>query len=197
MLYLNQLEYRHIPYQHNMAFGGAPEERRNVATSGCGLCCTAMVVDHLTAHSLPLPDCAALAEESGANLYPGVDLTVFGPVVGEKFGLEYSRTHEREKVAAHLRAGGEAVVMVGNSEEEGRLGLFTQRKHYLLLLSIDEKDEVCFLDPAFVKGEKYDVPEHRDKVRVDFPFLYCSLDLLMGESLNCKPRFSLFKRNSG
>jgi hypothetical protein len=197
MLYLNQREYRHIPYQHNMAFGGAPEERRNVATSGCGLCCACMVVDHLTAHTLSLPDCVKLAEEVKANQYPGVDLTVLGPALAERFGLDYARTHQKEEVISHLRSGGEAVVMVGNSEEEGRLGLFTQRKHYMLLLSIDEKEEVCFLDPAFAKGEKYDVPEHRDKVRVDFPFLYAPLDLLMGESLNCKPRFSLFKRRVG
>ena len=126
-----------------------------------------------------------------------INLLLYGPVIAEKFGLEYSRTHKKEDVIAHLRAGGVAIVMVGNSEEEGRLGLFTQRKHYMLLLSIDEKEEVCFLDPAFAKGEKYDVPEHRDKVRVEFPFLYAPLDLLMGESLNCKPRFSLFKRRVG
>ena len=45
MLYVNQLEYRDIPYQHNMAHGGAPEDRRNVATSGCGLCSACMIVD--------------------------------------------------------------------------------------------------------------------------------------------------------
>ena len=48
MLYINQNDYAHVPYQHDMANGGAPVERRNVGSSGCGLCCSCMVVEHLT-----------------------------------------------------------------------------------------------------------------------------------------------------
>ena len=45
MRYLNQLDYRHVPFYHNASGGGVPEDRRNVATSGCGLCSMCMTVD--------------------------------------------------------------------------------------------------------------------------------------------------------
>lgn len=31
MKYINQLEHRDIPYEHNLDHGGVPEEKRNVA----------------------------------------------------------------------------------------------------------------------------------------------------------------------
>ena len=52
MLYLNQLDYSHIPYYHNAKNGGPPEGRNNVGTSGCGLCCACMMIEHLTPNHL-------------------------------------------------------------------------------------------------------------------------------------------------
>ena len=57
MLYVNQLEYPHIKYDHNMAHGGPPEGRNSVKTSGCGLCCACMVIDQLTDKTLSVEDC--------------------------------------------------------------------------------------------------------------------------------------------
>ena len=34
MKYINQLEHRDIPYEHNLDHGGVPEEKRNVAAAG-------------------------------------------------------------------------------------------------------------------------------------------------------------------
>ena len=84
MLYLNQLDHRHVPFYHNASGGGVPEDRRNVATSGCGLCSMCMTVDRLTCRELELTDCVKLAEESGANWFFGVDMSILGPVVAEQ-----------------------------------------------------------------------------------------------------------------
>ena len=67
MLYLNQRKFYDVPYNHNVDFGGAPEERRNVGTSGCGICCMSMVVNHLTGKDFPVKDCVRLAESCGAE----------------------------------------------------------------------------------------------------------------------------------
>ncbi|MBQ7076057.1 MAG: hypothetical protein IJM94_04570, partial [Clostridia bacterium] len=66
MLYVNQLEYPHIKYYHNAANGGPEEGRDNVETSGCGLCCACMMVEHLTTGNLALEECVKLSEENGA-----------------------------------------------------------------------------------------------------------------------------------
>ena len=67
MFYINQLDYPHIPYNHNMAHGGPPEGRTSVKTSGCGLCCACMVVAHQTGKVLPMAEFVKLSEENLAN----------------------------------------------------------------------------------------------------------------------------------
>ena len=189
MLYVNQLEYKDIPYQHNMGNGGAPEDRRNVATSGCGLCCACMVVDGLTDKKLEIADCVRLSEENGANLDVGTDMTVLGPIIAEKFGLIYSRTESLEEAIAHLQSGGMIISHVGHPE--GQAGLFTMRGHYITLISTDGK-EFCILDPSYKEG-KFDTPERKGKVNdKNAPYLYCDVNILHGETKGS--RYHLFAR---
>ena len=67
MKYINQLEHRDIPYEHNLDHGGVPEEKRNVAAAGCGPSCLCMMVDALTLSTYELTDCLKLSNEVGAN----------------------------------------------------------------------------------------------------------------------------------
>ena len=190
MRYLNQLEYGHIPYQHNMGNGGAPEERRNVGTSGCGLCSACMVVDALTDSSLGIEECVRLSEDNKANLDLGTDMTVLGPIIAEKFGLPYSTTESLNDVIAHIQSGGQAICLVGHPAE-GVPGLFTMRSHYIVLVATDGK-EFCILDPSYKEG-KFDIPERAGKVNdKNAPYLYCDVNLLHGETKGT--RYHLFSR---
>ena len=67
MKYINQLEHRDIPYEHNLDHGGVPEEKRNVAAAGCGPSCLCMMVDALTLSTYELTDCLKLSNEVGAK----------------------------------------------------------------------------------------------------------------------------------
>ena len=189
MRYLNQLEYGHIPYQHNMGNGGAPEERRNVGTSGCGLCSACMVVDGLTDKRLGIEECVRLSEDNKANLDLGTDMTVLGPIIAEKFGLTYGRTESLEEAIAHLQRGGMIISHV--SHPEGQPGLFTYRGHYIVLVATDGK-EFCILDPSYKEG-KFDIPERVGKVNdKNAPYLYCDVNVLHGETKGT--RYHLFAR---
>jgi len=194
MLYINQREYAHVPFNHNVDFGGVPEERRNVGTSGCGLCCSCMVVDHLTTQTLTVEECVRLAEEGGANKFVGTSLRVLGPIIAEKFGLEFSMTNDRSELLAHLAKGGEAIANVGGDTEE-RTGLFSHGGHYITVISADpDTGTVCILDPSGMDPGKFDEPDRTGKVRMDKPFIYCSLDELMKDAATRDPGFYLFKR---
>ena len=189
MLYLNQLEYRDIPYQHNMAHGGAPEDRRNVATSGCGLCSAWMIVDGLTDKKLGLEECVRLSEDNGANLSLGTDLSVLGPVIADRFGLVYSHTDSLTDAVEALRDGGQVIAHV--SHPEGMTGLFTMRGHYILLTSTDGKD-FCILDPSYTEG-KFDIPERVGRVNVaNAPYLYCDVNTVHAETKS--KRYHVFTR---
>lgn len=191
MLYLNQTKYRHVPYNHNTDNGGPPPERRNVATSGCGLCTACMIVDHLTDKTLLIEDCVKLSEESGANHGLGTDMEILGPIVADMFDLDFSMTDDLDEMLEHLRKGGEAAALVCG-DRDGEVGLFTYRRHFITLVSADESD-ICILDPALKDG-KFEEPGREGKVRVNAPFIYCPADTLMHETATHAPKFYLFKR---
>lgn len=192
MLYLNQRKFRHIPYNHNVAFGGAPEERRNVATSGCGLCSLCMVVDHLTDKALPIEECVKLSENNGANKYPGTSLTVLAPIIADMYGLDVDMTSDKERMLNCLRTGGEVIANVGGNRD-GYNGIFSRGGHYIVIISADAED-LCILDPATEEG-RYDVDSNTNKLNLNnLPFIYCSADVIVKETENREPSFYLFKR---
>lgn len=191
MIYLNQLEYPHIPYNHNMAHGGPPAGRNSVKTSGCGLCCAAMVVDQLTDKSLTVEEAVRLSEDNGANLGIGTDMKVMGKLVAERFGLEAFYTSDIDEAIECLKKGGRVIALVGGSRE-GYVGLFTKSSHYVLLVSYDG-NEFCILDPALTEP-KYTEEGRAGRVRVEKPFVYSSKDEIMLATEPYTRRYFLFYR---
>lgn len=191
MLYLNQNDYRTVPYYHNVANGGVPEERRWIATSGCGICSACMIVEHLTTKPLPLEECIKLSERSGANREIGTRMRLLGPLVAEIYDLDFEMTNDIDKLIAHLQAGGEAAVNVGGDHDD-YVGLFSHKGHYIVAVSTDGK-EVCILDPSYTVG-KYEEEGRKGKVRVNYPFAYCSVADLAADVQNREIPFYLFKR---
>ena len=83
MKYLNQLEYPSIPYPTDISHPGSPLNSGSVKEAGCGLCCLAMAVDRLTDQSVSLKKLVSLSVKHKANLLPGTDMEILGPVVGQ------------------------------------------------------------------------------------------------------------------
>ena len=194
MLYLNQLDYEHIPYEHNLDAGGPPPGKGTAAAAACGPCCLCMMVENLTLGHMELTDCLKLSGELGANRQMGTDLKILGPVVAEKFGLTFETTDEVEVLVEHLRRGGMAVANSGG-DREGYTGLFTHGGHYIAVLSTDGTD-ACILDPSYKEG-KYEEEGRQGKTEVHAPFVYCSLDVLKEDCSNRSPAFYLFGRTRG
>lgn len=191
MLYLNQLDYPDIPYNHNVDNGGVPEERRRISTSGCGLCSACMIVEHLTPHALTLEECVQLSERSGANRQIGTRMEHLGPLLAELYGLEFSMTEDVDILLEHLRRGGEAAVNVGGDHDD-HIGLFSHKGHYIVAVCCDGED-VCILDPSYKEG-KYEEEGRKGKVRVSYPFVYCTASDLDADVKNKKIPYFLFKR---
>lgn len=124
------------------------------------------------------------AEESGANWFFGVDMSILGPVVAEQYGLQYSGTKDPEVVRACLQKGGCVIANV-TGNREGHVSLFSKVRHYIVVLSIDG-DEVCILDPSYKEG-KYEEEGRAGKARVDAPFVYCSLQDLQEDCICANP----------
>lgn len=194
MKYVNQLEYSHIPYPTRVKQPEyAPDGMKSsVKSSGCGLCSVCMAVDILTDKTLEIEECVRLSMESVANYARGTDMNILGPVIAEKFDIEYSKTSDLGEAICHLQKGGLIVVHVGVPEGK-EIGLFTKGGHYMLLISTDGR-EFCFLDPSYTE-EKFKIPERMGRVNeANAPYLYA--DVLTVDS-ECKPgkvKYHLFAR---
>ena len=141
MKYVNQLEYSHIPYPTRVKQPEyAPDGMKSsVKSSGCGLCSVCMAVDILTDKTLEIEECVRLSMESVANYARGTDMNILGPVIAEKFDIEYSKTSDLGEAICHLQKGGLIVVHVGVPEGK-EIGLFTKGGHYMLLISTDGRE---------------------------------------------------------
>ena len=192
MLYLNQLDYPAMHYNHNMDAGGAPEEHSNVAKAGCGLCCLCMMVENLTTQTLPLETCLALSEELGANRKPGTDLKILGKAIAARCGLTFATTDDVEALILHLQKGGMAVANSGG-DRDGYTGVFTHGGHYIAVLSYDGQD-FCILDPSY-KERKFEEEGRSGKVNTTHvPYLYCNAEVLKTDCANRSPAYYLFGR---
>lgn len=193
MRYINQLQYRHVPYRTHVKMDVPETEKlRNVARSGCGLCSACMAVEQLTNYSLDVEDCVKLSEGCGANHGRGTDMEILGPVIAEHFGMDYRATDDLCEVIRHLQAGGRAIVRVGVPEGK-EIGLFARWQHFMLLVSTDG-EELCFMDPSYT-ADKYTIPERAGKVNTaNAPFLYCNAEILHAETVTEHKKYYLFSR---
>lgn len=191
MFYINQLNYPHIPYNHNMAHGGPPEGRTSVRTSGCGLCCACMVVAHQTGKELPIEEFVKLSEENLANQDLGTNMKVLGPIIAKLYGLEYVQSSDKNELIAWLRSGGEAIVHC-QGDKDDHIGLFSNRGHYILATAM-VGDEVQIMDPSD-KPEKYEIEGRKGLVRKEVPYIYATPELVDEACYTDKIHFHMFKK---
>ena len=179
MKYLNQLDHPDIPYPTDAATEGSRFHDLFIKEAGCGLCSLAMMVDRLTTKTISLKRLIALSLKHKANLHPGTDMKILGPVVADLYDLDFSTTNSVKKAMQHLKNGGSVIANVGG-DREGYTGVFSHGGHYVL-------------HPSLKEG-KYEEPGREGKVRLDAPFAYCSPELMEKETDNRNPGFYLFSR---
>ena len=198
MIYVNQLEYDHIPYRTNVMREDFTDEQkmRSVRKSGCGLCCVCTMLSILTEHVLPVEECVKISEECIANHSTGTDMKVLGPVIAEKFGIDYKGSNDVEEVIRHLQRGGQVICHVGVPEGES-IGLFTKGGHYICLIATDG-EQFCILDPSYTP-EKFTIPERAGRINTDHaPYLYCHKEIVHSETRRNRPfKYHLFARKGG
>lgn len=193
MKYLNQYEYRHVPYRTKVKMDVEESKKNtNIASSGCGLCSICMMVDLLTDTTLDLEECIKISEDCGANHAVGTDMSILAPVIAEKFGLDYKPSYDYAEAVAHLQRGGQIVAHMGIPEGQ-TLGLFTKGGHYICLIATDGEN-FCILDPSY-SPEKFEIPERAGKVNTKHaPFLYCPVETVHAETKDGRIRYHLFSR---
>ena len=194
MHYVNQLNYKHIPYHTytTMEEKTDIDRIRTVSMSGCGLCCSCMAIELLTDKKLEIEDCVKIAEDCSASHGVGTDMKMLGPVLAEKYGLVYTPTSDLSEAIGYLQDGGKIVAHVA-VPEGCEIGLFTKGGHYILLNSTDGK-EFCILDPSYT-DKKFDAPERVGRIDAkNAPYLYCDVNTVHAECKEGKIKYHVFTR---
>ena len=194
MKYYNQRRYSYIPYPQLTDFPDDPYGKNaTVRSGGCGLCSACMMVDQLTMQPFSVRECAQLSMDCGGNHDDGTDMEIFGPVLAEKFGLEFYPTNDVALATEELRNGGRVILLVGG-DREGRKGVFSSGGHFVLIISTTE-DEFCILDPSW-RRDKYTLPEKNGLVRQDGLFIYAPHSVVDEDKVNRSDRhgYYIFKR---
>lgn len=190
MIYINQLDYPDMSYNHNMSCGGAEPSKSNVKAAGCGLCCMCMIVENMTEKKLPLLECRDISEAIHANMSIGTNLQILGKEIANRYGLTFIVTDSVEEMVTHLKKGGKVIANVGG-DREGYVGVFSHGGHYITVMKFEE-DKVYILDPSYKEG-KYEEEGRRGKVEMMYPYAICSLEVLAKECENRSPSYYLFK----
>ena len=197
MLYLNQLDYPHIPYITRTEL--SPEEQEygkttTIKTSGCGLCSAVMVAHLLLPNcTFTLEDALQLAYDTQANIIVGTRYKRFGPAFAEKLELVMEMTNDPQEVLRCLRTGG-AVVANSGGDKEGHIGVFTHGGHYVVAFAEEPDGRIAILDPSYCPG-KYDEEGRQGLVEMKHGVIaLCSMETLAADCSNRDPAYFLFHR---
>jgi acetyl-CoA C-acetyltransferase len=146
--------YPQMRYDHDTKNGPRPLERASIASSGCGICSTCMVVEHITTESFSLEECIQMSYDSGANQNVGTDIHILGPAVAERFGLTREMQDEfaiasQQKAIAAQDAGKFVEEIVPITVKQGKTEVEFAADEYINRKTSLEK--LASLRPAFKK----------------------------------------------
>lgn len=127
----------------------------------------------------------------GGNHDDGTDMRVFGPVVAEKFNLDFSMSDDISEAVEAVRDGGRVIVLVSGNRE-GHEGVFSKGGHFILMIAATKK-EVCILDPSW-RSEKYARWLKQGVVRAEGTMVYTTPQVLDDCASRTKPRYYIFRR---
>ena len=192
MKHILQWRYSYIPYPQLMDFPDDPRGKKGtVRSGGCGLCSVCMVIDQLTTKEFSVRDCTALSMACGGNHDDGTDMKVFGPVVAEKFNLDFSMTNDIWEAVEAVRDGGRVIALV-SARTAGNKGIFTHGGHYIVVCAAT-KEEVCILDPNWTPN-RYPKWEKEGYVRTEGTLVYAAPEVLDSETKQTSTRYYIFRR---
>lgn len=197
MKYINQRDYPHWLYITKTDMEEPLREEgktSTVYTSACGLCCAIMVADRLLPNcDFDLKQAIDLSYEVKANYRRGTSYTRFAPAFAEKLGLAWEGTYDLEKVRQCVRTGGAAVALV-KGDQDGKVGLFSHRGHYVAVISEEPDGRFAILDPYLYEG-KFQEPGREGKVElVNGVIALCSAEDLDADVSDKFTPYYLFRR---
>lgn len=123
--------------------------KNSIYNSGCGPATLANALMVLGIADITVKDACAFAVSCKARVEGGTDMHKLLDAASKKWKVTYTTTSSNAKLAAHLRAGGVAVMNQGSKYK-----VFSNGGHYVLAAAIDSADRVTVID-SYWNTNKY------------------------------------------
>ncbi|WP_432618138.1 hypothetical protein [Butyricicoccus sp.] len=140
----------------NVRYGG-----NSIYNSACGPATLANALMVLGIADITVKDACAFAVSCKARVEGGTDMHKLLAAAAKKWKITYTTTSSNAKLAAHLRAGGVAVMNQGSKHK-----VFSNGGHFVLAAAIDSADCVTVID-SYWNTKKYKTwPAYHAKSKV-------------------------------
>lgn len=158
--YYNQRSYPDVPYPSSVS------PNATVKSGGCGVVSASIILANVLGVSLPPPEMAQFAIESGARVAGGTDQRTLMRALTRRYKrLLLEETYDFDELIKHLQRGGMAVAStIGN--RQGWTGIFSNAPHIYVVAGVRETGKVEVLDPSYYNG-KFEMPGRRGIVQMD------------------------------
>lgn len=168
-----QLDYAHIPYPSPTSPKGT------LADNGCGVCCAAMLIEHMTGQAFPPEDAAILAKACGAREGFGTNMAIFAPAFSRKFNLCYTAVSDPRLVLEFLEEQGGMVIANTAGDRADWIGVFSDARHFIALPSA-KNGVTAVWDPMLSPG-RYDLPGRAGKVHLEGTTAYADFSVIAND----------------
>jgi len=118
-----------------------------IATSGCGVCSSLMVLLNSTSYVRTLKGWTQRVIKCGARVADGTDMHLLSQKMAKNYGFEVEETKDIAKLKKHLQNGYKAVLHVGNK------GYFSSSGHFVCAAGIKKDGTPIILDPYYYTGK--------------------------------------------
>ena len=137
--YYNQNDYEKVPY--NKPNG----EKKNIKTSGCGVCSTAMAINNLMGKErYTISELATLSRQCGARINNGTNIKKLLDKICElNKSFKYDNTEYTKDLIKHLKNGGVAILHQGD-----KYNVFSSSGHFVYAYGLDTNGNIKVADPA-------------------------------------------------
>ncbi len=131
----------------NTPYPNKSNPRATIATSGCGVCSSLMVLLNSTKYKVDLKTWTKKVIACGGRVSSGSDMGAITSMMKIKYGFKVTPTTDINKLKAHLKKGYKAVLHVGQH------GYFSSGGHYVCAAGITSSGKAIILDPYQYSGK--------------------------------------------
>lgn len=169
----------------NIDYPSSAHRKATIATSGCGVCSSLMVLLNSTSYSKNLKTWTKELIKAGCRGAEGTRISKVQDYMKKKYGFTSKTTKNINALKDHLKKGYKAIANVGGK------GYFSSSGHYICVAGISKSGKAIVLDPYYYTNKWTTIVNGINRSKY-FTYnsstheVYCSFDTIAADSKGSK-----------